>query len=217
MRVKDIGQKKPSYFKYSKKLEIDPEDVCKEILEDLLGSMFPREEPGLRGVWLAELSLGPGWKSCLITPARGQWLQLTSGGRKGRRPLTLSTCQVSELRKPPRQPRDFCQVQIDASDSSVVLTDQEEEEDTITLSDDLAEPPKKKTKYEKMPASALSGRQEEILVGCYQEWPQLTGSVVTEIVKDTGLLAQVVTRWYGERTRNIIEQILCNDKSSGST
>ena len=118
------------------------------------------------------------------------------------------------------QPRDFCQVQIDASDSSVVLTDQEEE-DTITLSEDdledLAEPPKKKTKYEKMPASALSGRQEEILVGCYQEWPQLTGSVVTEIVKDTGLLAQVVTRWYGERTRNIIEQILCNDKSSGST
>ena len=115
------------------------------------------------------------------------------------------------------QPRDFCQVQIDASDSSVVLTDQEEE-DTITFSeDDLAEPPKKKTKYEKMPASALSGRQEEILVGCYQEWPQLTGSVVTEIVKDTGLLAQVVTRWYGERTRNIIEQILCNDKSSGST
>ena len=110
------------------------------------------------------------------------------------------------------QPADFCQVQIDASDSSVVLTDQE---DIISLSDeDLEDPPAKKTKCEKMSAEPLSARQEEILVGCYNEWPQPAASVVAEIVKDTGLLAQVIISWYGERTRNIIANILCNDKSS---
>ena len=72
MRVKDCGKKRPSYFKYRKKLKMDPEDVCKEIVEDLLCTIFPKEERSLQGVWLAEQSLGPGWKSCLITPARGE-------------------------------------------------------------------------------------------------------------------------------------------------
>ena len=71
MRVKDDSKKRP-FFTYRKKLEPEPEDVCKEIIEDLLCSMFPREEASQQGVWLAEPSLGPGWKSCLITPARGQ-------------------------------------------------------------------------------------------------------------------------------------------------
>ena len=78
MRVKAAGKKGTAYFQYRKKLKIDPEDVCKEIIEDLLSSMFPREERSLQGVWLAEPSLGPGWKSCLITPARGE----SSLGRK---------------------------------------------------------------------------------------------------------------------------------------
>ena len=109
-------------------------------------------------------------------------------------------------------PADFCQVQMDASDSSVVLTDQEDQDDIISLSDeDLEEPAAKKTKFEKMRAQPLSARQEEILIGCYNEWPQPAASVVTEIVKDTGLLAQVIISWYGDRTRNIIEHILFNE------
>lgn len=116
------------------------------------------------------------------------------------------------------QPADFCQVQIDASDSSVVVTDQEDQSDTISLSDedmeDMEEPPRKKTKCEKMPAEPISASQEEILVGCYSEWPHPSTRVVSQIVKDSGLLAQVILTWYGDRTRNIIENILCNDKSS---
>ena len=116
---------------------------------------------------------------------------------------------------PDFQPADFCQIQMDASDSSVVVSDQEDQSDTISLSDeDIEEPPRKKTKCEKKPAEAISASQEEILVGCYSEWPHPTTRVVGQIVKDTGLLAQVILSWYGERTRNIIENILCNDKSS---
>ena len=116
------------------------------------------------------------------------------------------------------QPTDFCQIQVDASDSSVVVSDQEDQEDqedTISLSDEeLEEPPKKRTKCEKMPGEPIGASQEEILVGCYSEWPHPTTRVVSEIVKDTGLLAQVIISWYGDRTRNIIENILCKDKSS---
>ena len=73
MRIKDDGKKKPSSLLYRKKLKFDPEEFCKEIVIDLLCAMFPRAETShsLQGVWLAEQSLGPGWKSCLITPARG--------------------------------------------------------------------------------------------------------------------------------------------------
>ena len=114
---------------------------------------------------------------------------------------------------------NFCQLQVDASDSSVVVTDQEDEEDTISLSEEELEeeekePPKKKAKCEEMPVDTINGSQEEILVGCYTEWPHPTTRVVSQIVKDTGLLAQVIISWYGERTRNIIENILCKDKSS---
>ena len=113
------------------------------------------------------------------------------------------------------QPTDFCQIQMDGSDSSVVVTDQEDQSDTISLSDeDLEEPPKKKQKCEKMPAEPMSASQEEILVGCYNEWPHPTTRVVSQIVKDSGLLAEVIITWYGDRTRNIIDNILCNDKSS---
>lgn len=112
------------------------------------------------------------------------------------------------------QPTDFCQVKIDASDSSVVVTDQEED----SLSEEMEEPPNKKIKCEKITAKPISASQEEILVDCYNQWPQPTAGVVSQIVKDSGLLAQVIISWYGDRTRNIIEHILFNenDKWSGT-
>ena len=107
------------------------------------------------------------------------------------------------------QPTDFCQVKIDASDSSVVVTDQEED----SLSEEMEEPPNKKIKCEKITAKPISASQEEILVDCYNQWPQPTAGVVSQIVKDSGLLAQVIISWYGDRTRNIniIEHILFNE------
>ena len=206
---------------------MDPEDFCKEILEDLLWTIFPREETSQQGVWGAEQSLGPGWKSCLITPARGfcpekRMFYSPSGKIFNSRESAIKFLQKTFGKRPSNspassdvEPRDFCQVQIDASDSSAVVTDQEED-DTISLSDeDLGEPPSKKSKCEKMTAEPISASQEEILVRCYNEWPRPAASVVAEIVKDSGLLAQVIISWYAERTRNIIEHILCydNDKT----
>ena len=75
----------------------------------------------------------------------------------------------------------------------------------------MEEPPNKKIKCEKITAKPISASQEEILVDCYNQWPQPTAGVVSQIVKDSGLLAQVIISWYGDRTRNIIEHILFNE------
>ena len=79
-----------------------------------------------------------------------------------------------------------------------------QEEDVISLSDeDLKEPPKKRPRreLEERPDS-ISPDQEKVLVSCYSEWPRPSPKVVSEIVKDSGLAAQVVRRWYRTRTRS---------------
>ena len=89
-----------------------------------------------------------------------------------------------------------------------------QEEEVISLSDDdVEEPPKKKARRElEARPEEISPQQEAVLVSCYSEWPRPSAKVVSEIVKDTGLAAQVVKRWYWTRTRNIIQQLLSQDK-----
>ena len=87
-------------------------------------------------------------------------------------------------------------------------------EEVISLNDeDLEEPPKKKARreLEERPDS-ISPEQEKVLASCYSEWPRPSPKVVSEIVKDSGLAAQVVRRWYRTKTRNIIQHILSGDE-----
>ena len=205
------------------------EDICREILEEMVRQVLARPSQSQSGVWQPDPSLGPGWKSYLVTPARGESrpvpgkvVLVCSGNSLERRMFYAPSGSVFYTRAaalkylqseaPTGQLRP--PVEMEDTDGSVALSDNKQEDDVISLSDEeLGEPPRKRARCEReTELPEVSPRQEEVLVCCYSEWPLPTQKVVSEIVKDTGLPAQVVRSWYQHRTRNIIQHILSSDK-----
>jgi len=235
----------PKFNKFVIKAENICRDLAIEIIEDCLESIGGDDQlvtndegPSSQtvGVWLADITLPEGWRSCLISreflngkvnvPEKKMFYSPCGRLFNNRHAVDkfledlMAKMKRSSVPIPSSnlRPADLCMPKIEPYDSEY-----EDVSDAISLSDDDFEefkPNRKRKldetseirnkKYKKMKLSStdldsdyspsINLAQENILVATYEEWPVPFPGLVTQLIVDTGLSAEVIEGWFKNRT-----------------